>query len=102
VPCGKKWIVSRNRKDAIIAFAAGAAVELAIMVAMYVVVALPGWTSVLQRLDAVQSAGASMAEQLYPHVGYAASVASGFSLNAGIFGVFILGLIGTYRAVRAS
>jgi hypothetical protein len=94
--------MSRSRKDAIIAFAAGVAVELAIMVAMYVLAPLPRWTSALQRLDAVQAAGASMAEQLYPHVGYAGSLTAGFSLNAGIFSVFILGLIGTCRAMRAS
>ena len=94
----------RSQKDAIVAFAVGSAFELAIMVANYVLLARPqlGWLDKLTGLITLQSVGAAIAERLYPHVGYATSLVAGCSLNAGLFGVFILGLIGVYRAIRAA
>ena len=87
--------MGRERKDLVVALATGALVELAIIVNNYF-----GWIQGSMTLNTIQSAGANVGEHLYAHTGYGVAVAAGFSVQAAVFAVFILGLIGTYRAIR--
>jgi hypothetical protein len=51
-------------------------------------------------LNSLQSGGGFIAEHLHPRVGYPVCLAVGFSVQWRMFGVFCMGLISTYRAIR--
>jgi hypothetical protein len=99
-PRGQQWNMNRHQKDATVAVVAGVIVEFVIAVANYSVSAQPARVQTLIRLNAIQSIGGAIAEHLYPRLGYAAALVAGCAVQAGIFGVFILGIIGLYRAIR--
>lgn len=56
----------------------------------------------LRAFQAIQFIGASLAERLYPFIGYAAAITTGLAAQTFLFGVLTLGLMTLRRAVQNS